>query len=63
LQRISQLLSENIFEFILISNNYMFRKSNSRIFELALEKACEKGIAFSQAFLPWCAQRRTFLTG
>ncbi len=50
MQRISRLLSENTFEFILISNNYMFRKPNRRIFELALEKAVEKAIASSTAF-------------
>lgn len=38
-QRINRLLPENTFEFILASSNYLFRKPNKRIFELALEKA------------------------
>ncbi|MBD5093295.1 MAG: HAD-IA family hydrolase [Subdoligranulum sp.] len=37
--RINRLLPENTFEFILTSSNYLFRKPNKRIFELALEKA------------------------
>ena len=37
--RISRLLPENAFEFILTSSNYIFRKPNKRLFELALEKA------------------------
>ena len=37
--RINRLLPENAFEFILTSSNFMFRKPNRRIFELALEKA------------------------
>lgn len=38
-ERINGLLPENVFEFILTSSNYVFRKPNKRIFELALEKA------------------------
>lgn len=38
-ERINSLLPENKFEFILTSSNYIFRKPNRRIFELALEKA------------------------
>ena len=38
-ERINRLLPENTFEFILTSSNYMFRKPNNRIFDLALEKA------------------------
>ena len=37
--RINRLLPENSFEFILTSSNYLFRKPNKRIFDLALEKA------------------------
>lgn len=37
--RINRLLPENAFEFILTSSNYIFRKPNRRIFDLALEKA------------------------
>ena len=37
--RIKRLLPENGFEFIITSSNYMFRKPNKRIFDLALEKA------------------------
>ena len=37
--RINRLLPKNSFEFILTSSNYLFRKPNKRIFELALEKA------------------------
>ena len=37
--RINRLLPENAFEFIITSSNYMFRKPNRRIFDLALEKA------------------------
>ena len=37
--RIHRLLPENAFEFIITSSNYMFRKPNKRIFDLALEKA------------------------
>ena len=37
--RIKRLLPENAFEFIITSSNYMFRKPNKRIFDLALEKA------------------------
>lgn len=38
-ERINRLLPENAFEFVITSSNYMFRKPNKRIFELALEKA------------------------
>jgi len=38
-ERINQLLPENIFEFIITSSNFMFRKPDKRIFDLALEKA------------------------
>ena len=38
-ERIKRLLPENTFEFIITSSNYMFRKPNRRIFDLALEKA------------------------
>ncbi len=38
-ERINRLLPDNGFEFILTSSNYIFRKPNQRIFELALEKA------------------------
>lgn len=38
-ERINTLLPENEFEFILTSSNYIFRKPNKRIFDLALEKA------------------------
>lgn len=38
-KRINRLLPENTFEFIITSSNYMFRKPNKRIFDLALEKA------------------------
>lgn len=38
-ERIHKLLPENSFEFIMTSSNYIFRKPNRRIFELALEKA------------------------
>ena len=37
--RIKRLLPENALEFIITSSNYMFRKPNKRIFDLALEKA------------------------
>ncbi len=37
--RINVLLPDNEFEFIITSSNYIFRKPNKRIFELALEKA------------------------
>lgn len=37
--RINRLLPENAFEFIITSSNYIFRKPNKRIFDLALEKA------------------------
>lgn len=38
-KRINRLLPENAFEFIIISSNYIFRKPDNRIFDLALEKA------------------------
>ena len=38
-ERINRLLPENAFEFIITSSNYMFRKPDKRIFDLALEKA------------------------
>ena len=38
-ERINRLLPENTFEFIITSSNYVFRKPNKRIFDLALEKA------------------------
>lgn len=38
-ERITNLLPENNFEFILATSEYLFRKPNKRIFELALEKA------------------------
>ncbi len=38
-ERINKLLLENAFEFIITSSNYIFRKPNKRIFDLALEKA------------------------
>ncbi len=38
-ERINRLLTENAFEFIITSSNYIFRKPNKRIFDLALEKA------------------------
>ena len=38
-ERINRLLPENTFEFIITSSNYIFRKPNKRLFELALEKA------------------------
>lgn len=38
-ERINRLLPENDFEFIITSSNYMFRKPDKRIFNLALEKA------------------------
>lgn len=38
-ERINKLLPENSFEFIITSSNYVFRKPNKRIFDLALEKA------------------------
>lgn len=37
--RINTLLPGNSFEFIITSSNYIFRKPNKRIFNLALEKA------------------------
>ncbi|MBD5449048.1 MAG: HAD-IA family hydrolase [Lachnospiraceae bacterium] len=37
--RINRLLPDNAFEFIITSSNFMFRKPNKRIFDLALEKA------------------------
>ena len=38
-ERINSLLPKNAFEFIITSSNYIFRKPNKRIFDLALEKA------------------------
>ena len=38
-ERINSLLPDNRFEFILATSEYLFRKPNRRIFELALEKA------------------------
>lgn len=38
-ERIDRLLPENTFEFIITSSNYIFRKPNRRIFDLAMEKA------------------------
>ncbi len=38
-ERINRLLPKNAFEFIITSSNYIFRKPNKRIFDLALEKA------------------------
>lgn len=38
-ERIHACLPENAFEFIIATSEYMFRKPNKRIFELALEKA------------------------
>lgn len=38
-ERINTLLPAHPFEFILATSEYMFRKPNKRIFELALEKA------------------------
>lgn len=38
-QRIRSCIPENEFEFVIASSEYMFRKPDKRIFELALEKA------------------------
>jgi len=38
-ERINSLIQDNEFEFIIATSDYMFRKPNKRIFELALEKA------------------------
>lgn len=38
-ERITTMLSDHEFEFIIATSDYMFRKPNRRIFELALEKA------------------------
>lgn len=38
-ERINSLLPDNEFEFIIATSEYMFRKPNKRIFQLALEKA------------------------
>lgn len=38
-ERINRLLPENAFEFVITSSNYIYRKPNKRIFDLALEKA------------------------
>ena len=37
--RINEMFPDNHFEFIIATSEYMFRKPNKRIFELALEKA------------------------
>lgn len=37
--RINTIIPDNDFEFIISTNEYMFRKPNRRIFDLALEKA------------------------
>ena len=39
IDRINNLLPKHNFEFIIATSEYMFRKPNKRIFELALEKA------------------------
>lgn len=38
-ERINRLLPENQFEFVIASSEYMFRKPNALLFELALKKA------------------------
>ena len=38
-ERINRLIPSNEFEFIIATSNYLFRKPNKHIFELALEKA------------------------
>lgn len=38
-KRIDECIPENDFEFIIATSEYMYRKPNKRIFELALEKA------------------------
>ena len=38
-ERINRLISTNHFEFIIATSEYMYRKPNKRIFDLALEKA------------------------
>lgn len=38
-ERINSLIPDNEFEFIIATSEYMFRKPNKRIFDLALEKA------------------------
>jgi putative hydrolase of the HAD superfamily len=38
-ERINSLLPDNNFEFILATSEYMYRKPNHRIFDIALEKA------------------------
>lgn len=38
-EKINALLPENDFEFVIATSEYVFRKPNRRIFELALEKA------------------------
>lgn len=38
-ERINSLIQDNEFEFIIATSDYMFRKPNNRIFNLALEKA------------------------
>lgn len=37
-QRVSKIFWDITFEFIITSSNYIFRKPNKRIFDLALEK-------------------------
>lgn len=37
--RINELIPTNHFEFVIASSEYLYRKPNRRIFELALEKA------------------------
>lgn len=39
IQRINRCIPENDFEFIIATSEYMYRKPNRRIFDLALEKA------------------------
>lgn len=39
MQRINSCIPKNFFEFIIATSEYMYRKPNRRIFELALEKA------------------------
>ncbi len=38
-ERINSIIPNNQFEFVIASSEYMFRKPNKKIFELALEKA------------------------
>lgn len=46
-ERIQRLLPDNEFEFIIATSEYLYRKPNRRIFELALEKA---GLAASEVW-------------